>query len=203
MHGARRLAWGDRGKEPPLPPPWWLRLKRTRLQCRRPGLDLRVRKIPQRRKCLHTPVFLPGEFHGQKSLAGYSPRGRRRIGCDWQLTLPAPSTSPQGKPLAHWRPCGPGPWGKRSRTDRSFSSVQSLSRAQLFATPGLQPTRLLCPWGSPGKNAGVGSHFLLWGIFLTQGLNPCLLQCRWILYYLSHQGSPRDAVNENHGTELP
>ena len=134
MHGARRLAWGDRGKEPPLPPPWWLRLKRTRLQCRRPGLDLRVRKIPQRRKCLHTPVFLPGEFHGQKSLAGYSPRGRRRIGCDWQLTLPAPSTSPQGKPLAHWRPCGPGPWGKRSRTDRSFSSVQSLNRVQLFAT---------------------------------------------------------------------
>ena len=41
--------------------------------------------------------------------------------------------------------------------------------------PGLQPTRLLCPWNSPGKNTGVGCHFLLQGIFLTQGLNLPLL----------------------------
>ena len=40
---------------------------------------------------------------------------------------------------------------------------------------GLQPVRLLCLWDSPGKNAGVGCHFLLQGIFLTQGLNPRLL----------------------------
>ena len=53
----------------------------------------------------------------------------------------------------------------------------------------LQPTRLLCPWDSPGKNTGVGCHFLLQGIFLTQGLNPGLLQCRQILYRLSHQGT--------------
>ena len=33
---------------------------------------------------------------------------------------------------------------------------------------GLQPTRLLCPWNFPGKNTGVGCHFLLQGIFLTQ-----------------------------------
>ena len=37
---------------------------------------------------------------------------------------------------------------------------------------GLQPTRLLCPFNSPGKNTGVGSHFLLQEIFLTQGLDP-------------------------------
>ena len=36
---------------------------------------------------------------------------------------------------------------------------------------GLQPTRLLCPWDFPGKNTEVGCHFLLQGIFLTQGLN--------------------------------
>ena len=36
-------------------------------------------------------------------------------------------------------------------------------------------TRLLCPWDSPGKNTGVGCHFLLQGIFLTQGSNPHLL----------------------------
>ena len=39
------------------------------------------------------------------------------------------------------------------------------------------------------KNTGVGCHFLLQGIFLTQGLNPGLLHCRQILFHLSHQGS--------------
>ena len=43
----------------------------------------------------------------------------------------------------------------------------------------------------PGKNTGVGRHAHLQGIFPTQGLNPCLLPCRQILYCLSHQGSPR------------
>ena len=38
-----------------------------------------------------------------------------------------------------------------------------------------EPTKLLCPWDSPGKNTGVGSHCFLQGIFLTQGSNPCLL----------------------------
>ena len=52
---------------------------------------------------------------------------------------------------------------------------------------GLQPVRLLCPWDSPGKNTGVGSHSFLQGIFLTQGLNLGLLHCRQILYHLSHQ----------------
>ena len=40
---------------------------------------------------------------------------------------------------------------------------------------GLQPARLLCPWDSPGKNTGVGSHSLLQRIFPTQGSNPVLL----------------------------
>ena len=57
---------------------------------------------------------------------------------------------------------------------------------------GLLPTRLLCLWDSPGKNKGVVCHFLLQGIFPTQGLNlhlVCLSHCRWILYPLNHQGS--------------
>ena len=41
---------------------------------------------------------------------------------------------------------------------------------------------------SPGKNAGVGSHALLQGIFLTQRSKPGLSHCRWILYWLSLQG---------------
>ena len=40
---------------------------------------------------------------------------------------------------------------------------------------GRPPTRLLCPWNSPGNNTGVGCHFLLQGIFPTQGSNPSLL----------------------------
>ena len=40
---------------------------------------------------------------------------------------------------------------------------------------GLWPARLLCPWNSPGKNTGVGCHFLLQGVFLIQELNLDLL----------------------------
>ena len=50
-----------------------------------------------------------------------------------------------------------------------------------------QPARLLCPWGSPGKNTGVGRHFLLQRIFQTQGSNRHLLQAD--SFCLSHQGS--------------
>ena len=54
---------------------------------------------------------------------------------------------------------------------------------------GLQPTRLLRPWDFPGKSSGVRCHFLLQGIFLTQGSNPGLPHCRQMLYRLSYQGS--------------
>ena len=47
---------------------WWLRQQRVCLQCRRLEFDPWVGKIPWRRKWLLTPVFLPGEFHGQRSL---------------------------------------------------------------------------------------------------------------------------------------
>ena len=50
----------------------------------------------------------------------------------------------------------------------------------------LQPTRLLCPWNSPGKNTGVGCHFLLQAIFPTQESNRGLLHCRQTLYCLSY-----------------
>ena len=54
--------------------------------------------------------------------------------------------------------------------------VQLLSHVQLFASPWTTITpRLLCPWGYPGKNPGVGCHFLLQGIFPTQASNPCLM----------------------------
>ena len=60
---------------------------------------------------------------------------------------------------------------------------------------GLQPARLLCPWDFPGKNTGVSCHFLLRGIFLTQGLNLGLLHCRQTLYHLNYQRSPVNRLN--------
>ena len=53
-------------------------------------------------------------------------------------------------------------------------------------THGLYTARLLCPWDSPGKNTGVGCHFLSKRIILTQGSNLGLLHCRQILYGLNH-----------------
>ena len=53
-----------------------------------------------------------------------------------------------------------------------------------FVTPWT--AKLLCPWDSPGKNTGVGHHFLLQGIFPTQELNLGLLHCRQILYWLNY-----------------
>ena len=46
---------------------------------------------------------------------------------------------------------------------------------------GLQPTRVLCPWNFPGKNTGVGCHFLLQGIFSTQGSN--WVSCRAVGFF--------------------
>ena len=53
------------------------------------------------------------------------------------------------------------------------------------------PRHGLCsPWNSPGQNTGVGSLFLLQGIFPMQGQNSGLPHCRQILYQLSHKGNP-------------
>ena len=65
--------------------------------------------------------------------------------------------------------------------------VKLLSCVWLFLTPWTAwSTRLLHPWDFPGKSTGVGCHFLLQGIFLTQGSNPGLPCCRQTLYRLSH-----------------
>ena len=54
-----------------------LRWSRIHLQCRRPGFNPWVGKVPWRREWQPTPVFLPGEFHGQRILVGYSPWGHK------------------------------------------------------------------------------------------------------------------------------
>ena len=59
--------------------PYWLSGKESTCQCRRHGFSPWVRKIPWRRKWQVPPVLLPGNSHGQRSLAGYSPWGRKEL----------------------------------------------------------------------------------------------------------------------------
>ena len=54
-----------------------------------------------------------------------------------------------------------------------------------FVTLWAVAARLLSPGDSPGRSTGVSWDALLQGIFLTQGSTPHLLNCRWILYWLS------------------
>ena len=78
-----------------------------------------------------------------------------------------------------------------SRKLRSVSEVLVPQSCPTLCDPrGLQPTRLLGLWDSPGKDIGLGCHALLQGIFPARGSNSGLLHCRQILYQLSHQGSP-------------
>ena len=68
--------------------------------------------------------------------------------------------------------------------------VPSHSVVSHSETQGLEPGGLLCPWDFPGKNTGVGCHFLLQGIFPTQGSNPNLLHWQVDYLPLSHRRSP-------------
>ena len=65
------------------------------------------------------------------------------------------------------------------------------SESHSVVSDSLQPHELYSPWDSPGQNSEMGSLSLLQGIFPTHGWNPGLPHCSWILYQLSHQGSPR------------
>jgi len=67
--------------------PWWLTRWGIFLQCGRPKFNTWVWKIPWRREWPLTPVFLPGEFHGQRSLEGYSPQSCKESDMTEWLTL--------------------------------------------------------------------------------------------------------------------
>ena len=61
---------------------WWFSGKESACHCRRRGFSPRIGEIPWRREWLPIPGFLPGKSHGQSSLVGYSPWGRKRVGHD-------------------------------------------------------------------------------------------------------------------------
>ena len=62
----------------------------------------------------------------------------------------------------------------KSLTVSSLSVLVAQLLSDSMKPHKLQPTRLLCPWNSPGKKTAVGSHSLLQGIFLTHGLTLCI-----------------------------
>ena len=71
-------------------PPRWLSGKESACQCRRcrrHWFISWVGKLPWRRKWQHSPVFLPGKSHGQRSLAGYSPQSCKELDMTERLTL--------------------------------------------------------------------------------------------------------------------
>ena len=71
------------------------------------------------------------------------------------------------------------------------------SRVGLCHPYRLQPSRILCPWDSPGKNTAVGCHFSSPGGLPDPGIDPSLLQLLlWQVdsLQLSHLGSPKEQV---------
>ena len=89
--------------------PWWFRWWWICLQCTRLGFDPWVVKIPWRREWSPTPVFLPGEFHGQRSLAGNSPWGHKECHTTKGLTPKSKRIQVQLDIywlLSYYLPCG-------------------------------------------------------------------------------------------------
>ena len=89
------------------------------------------------------------------------------------------------------------PWTAR----RPNQSILKESESHSVVFSSLRPHRLYSPWNSPGQNIGVCSLSLLQGIFPTQGRTPGLPHYRWILYQLSHKGSPLKEINPEYSLE--
>ena len=103
--------------------------------------------------------------------------------------VPWPASAETCFPGAHLLeiPLSPVMWPSRmSVLCLVAQSCPTLCNPMDYSPPGSSVHR-----DSPGKNAGVGCHALLQGIFSTLGSNPGLLHCSQILYHLSQQGSPR------------
>ena len=105
--------------------PCWLRQSRICLQCRRPGFDPWVGKISRRMKWLPIWVFLPGEFHGQRTLVGYSPQDCKESDMAEQLSL-------THMYIFHIM-------------EFQIRSDQSLSRVRLFAIPWIAALQASLP----------------------------------------------------------
>ena len=120
------------------------------------------------------------------SVHGDSPGKNSGVGCHalFQGVFPTQGSNPGGF-FTVWAIC------------------EWVSESLLVVSDSLWPHGLYSPWNSPGQNTGIGSLFLLQGIFPTQGLNPGLPHCRWIPYQLSLKGSPLKWVGLSNSYSFP
>ena len=123
----------------------------------------------------------------------------REMMCWWEVLaviLPTRSLSswPQEATVAAKHRAGeaetpPGAVASQRASEKGSERVSRTVVSDSSKPHGLWPARLLCPWAFPGRNTGVGSHFLPHRIFPTHGLNLRLLHCRQI------QGRPPCAAD--------
>ena len=157
--------------------------KKTHLQCGRPGFSPWVGKISWRRSWQPTPVFLPGESPWTEEPGRLQSIGLQRVGHDW-VTKHSPQHS-------LWK---------------VISSVCTLSRdSHVRLCNPVGPTRLLCPWDSPGKSTREGCYALLQGIFSSQELNLHLLSPASQVGSLSTKspGKPLNRFRWGHKDRVP
>ena len=85
----------------------------------------------------------------------------------------------------------------RGRIELEVTRRRKWSESCSVMSESLQPHELYSPWNFQArmlKYSEVGNLFFLQGIFSTQGSNPGLLLCGWILYKVSHKGSNKIMV---------
>ena len=132
-----------------------------------------------RRKVQAAPVFLPGKSHGQRSLAGYNPWGHKELDTrsDWthahthmcmyilnnQVTRGVDTVSTLCS-HSHCFASLSSLFQKLSKYSKCMCacSVASVVSDSVWSH-GLHPTRLFCPWNSPGKNTGMDCGAVLQG----------------------------------------
>ena len=130
--------------------------KGSTCQCRRRGFDPWVGKIPWRRAWQPTPVFLPGESHGHRSLAGYSPPGRQES-----------DTAEHTHTHTHRHMCDfeePFFWSllpghQASLTGHMVKSLSAMQESQLQFLGGEDPLE---------KGMATNSRILAWGISMNR-----------------------------------
>ena len=185
--------------------PWWLSGEEFTCQCRRCMLcrfDPWVEKVPLGRKQQPAPVFLPGKFHGQRSLVSYSPQGCR-AGHDWVRTH---THQEPVRWVTSWERgqvktmyllffsvvlfihasqiMGIGIHTKNNSVPKLLTwtkvTCDCVSKSQSVMSNSLWPHGH-SSWNSPGQNTGVGSWSLLQKSSQPRDQTQVILHCRWIL----------------------
>ena len=134
-----------------------------------------------------TRLYCPWEFPGKNT----------GVGCHFILLWEIFLTQGSNQHLLHRQA-----WASRFFTGEATREALKvlmccaylLSHVWLFSTMDCSPPGSSVHGDSPGETTIVGCHALLQGIFPTQRSNPGLPHCMWILYPLSHQGSPLNSL---------